>query len=84
MDKLPYEFDLLYDIKYQYELVREYVDAKRRYLGIKSLCRHYGIPLPHGESQTPEPEFQCPKCGDQMQMFTADLDICKSCGHQRP
>lgn len=28
--------------------------------------------------------WKCPKCGEKMQTFTADLDICTECGHQRP
>ena len=55
MDKLPYDFDLVYDIQYHYELVREYRYAQRRYLGLKSLCKHHGIPLP-GEDDSQEPD----------------------------
>jgi hypothetical protein len=60
VDKLPYDFDLVYDIQYYYELVREYCDAKRRYLGLKALCECHGIPLPQ-EDELQEPPHELDK-----------------------
>jgi hypothetical protein len=41
--RLPYEFDLLYDIKTEEELAREIVQARRRYHGLLELCREHKI-----------------------------------------
>lgn len=43
--KLPYDFDLHFDIKTLQQLKREYVWAKEKVALIETLCEEYDIPL---------------------------------------
>lgn len=41
--RLPYDFDLHYNIKTEEELAREMLWARSRYYGLLELCRHHKL-----------------------------------------
>jgi len=50
-NNLPYEFDLLYDIKILDEFLKEYIRTKNKFEGMTELANDYGISLPVAKEQ---------------------------------
>lgn len=44
-NELPYDFDLVWDIKTEAQLVREYLQAKKKATGIEEVCKSHDIDI---------------------------------------
>ena len=43
--ELPYDFDLIWDIKTKARLVYEYLQAKEKVIDIEDVCKSHGIDI---------------------------------------